>query len=175
MPISISGDGPITGITSLNTTVNSTELGYLDGTTSAIQTQINAKPTGNTGAWTSYTPIITNWTIGNGSVVGKYAQIGNLIVFRSIFTAGSTSTFVGNFRMSIPITATSGSELLSISALAFDSSAGGYYYANVLPIGTSAFELMWRSTSVTYSVGAGIPFTPASSDVFYISGFYEAA
>lgn len=42
MPISISGDGPITGITSLNTTVSSTELGYLDGTTSAIQTQINS-------------------------------------------------------------------------------------------------------------------------------------
>ena len=41
MPITINGTGPIDGITSLNTSVSSTELGYLDGTTSAIQTQIN--------------------------------------------------------------------------------------------------------------------------------------
>lgn len=41
MPITINGTGPIDGITSLNTTVSSTELGYLDGVTSALQTQIN--------------------------------------------------------------------------------------------------------------------------------------
>ena len=41
MPIAINGSGPITGITSLNTTVSDTELGYLDGVTSGIQSQIN--------------------------------------------------------------------------------------------------------------------------------------
>lgn len=41
MPIAINGTGPITGITSLNTTVSDTELGYLDGVTSGIQSQIN--------------------------------------------------------------------------------------------------------------------------------------
>ena len=41
MPITINGTGPIDGITSLNTTVSSTELGYLDGVTSAVQSQIN--------------------------------------------------------------------------------------------------------------------------------------
>ena len=58
MPISISGDGPITGITSLNTTVDSTELGYLNGTTSAIQTQINTKI--SSPAYTSWTPTVQN-------------------------------------------------------------------------------------------------------------------
>ena len=41
MPITINGTGPIDGITSLNTSVSSTELGFLDGVTSGIQTQIN--------------------------------------------------------------------------------------------------------------------------------------
>jgi hypothetical protein len=41
MPIVLNGNGPVTGLTSLNTTVSDTELGYLDGVTSAIQTQIN--------------------------------------------------------------------------------------------------------------------------------------
>lgn len=46
MPIAINGSGPITGITSLNTMVSDTELGYLDGVTSAIQTQINTNVPG---------------------------------------------------------------------------------------------------------------------------------
>lgn len=41
MPILINGTGPLTGVTSINTSVSDTELGYLDGVTSAIQTQIN--------------------------------------------------------------------------------------------------------------------------------------
>lgn len=41
MPITINGTGPVDGITSINTSVSSTELGYLDGVTSGIQSQIN--------------------------------------------------------------------------------------------------------------------------------------
>lgn len=41
MPIVLNGSGPVTGVTSLNTTVSDTELGYLDGVTSALQSQIN--------------------------------------------------------------------------------------------------------------------------------------
>lgn len=41
MPIVLNGSGPVTGVTSLNTTVSDTEIGYLDGVTSALQTQIN--------------------------------------------------------------------------------------------------------------------------------------
>lgn len=40
MAVSISGDGAVTGVASINTDVSSTELGYLDGVTSAIQPQI---------------------------------------------------------------------------------------------------------------------------------------
>jgi hypothetical protein len=41
MPVTVSGSGPVAGVTSLNTTVSDVELGFLDGVTSAIQTQIN--------------------------------------------------------------------------------------------------------------------------------------
>ncbi len=47
MPISINGTGPVTGITSINTSVSDTELGYLDGVTSALQTQLDAKQNSN--------------------------------------------------------------------------------------------------------------------------------
>ena len=42
MPIILDGTGPISGITSINASVSSTELGFLDGVTSGIQTQINS-------------------------------------------------------------------------------------------------------------------------------------
>lgn len=41
MALRLSGDGNITGINSLNTDVSATELGYLDGISSSVQTQIN--------------------------------------------------------------------------------------------------------------------------------------
>jgi hypothetical protein len=42
MSLQLSGDGSVSGLTSINTDVSSTEVGYLDGVTSALQTQINS-------------------------------------------------------------------------------------------------------------------------------------
>ena len=47
MSLSLSGDGTVTGVTAIGD-VSSTELGYLDGVTSALQTQINTKADAST-------------------------------------------------------------------------------------------------------------------------------
>ena len=60
MPVTINGSGPIAGITSLNTSVSDTELGYLDGVTSAIQTQLNTS---------KGMILITSGTLSGASVV----------------------------------------------------------------------------------------------------------
>lgn len=51
-----------------NSAVNSTELGYLDGVTSAIQTQLNAKAvypsqTGNSGEYLTTNGTTTSWDV----------------------------------------------------------------------------------------------------------------
>ena len=43
MPMILNGTGDITGLASVNSSVTAAEIGYLDGTTSTIQTQINTK------------------------------------------------------------------------------------------------------------------------------------
>jgi hypothetical protein len=79
------------------TTVSATELGYLDGVTSAVQTQINAKEatlpsqTGNTGKY-----LTTNGTAKSWGTVSQYAlpsQTGNA---GKVLTTNGTSESWGS-------------------------------------------------------------------------------
>lgn len=179
MPISINGSGPIDGITSLNTTVSNTELGYLDGTTSAIQTQLGSKADIlSNGSWTSYTPTITGFTVGNGSISGRYTQIGKTVIFRATFTVGSTSArpngsvYVNISRPPVPI--------------ADEANYQSYMNCMVLDDGTGWFPLIsfgdsiWAfGTGGTYAgiayLSSTIPITWATNDKIFVSGTYEAA
>lgn len=106
MPVTIGGSGPITGVTSINTSVSDTELGYLDGVTSALQTQLAGKAdtTGN-GAWTSYTPTVTSasgsFTTVSGT--GRYVQLGKLVVLMVKVTITTNGTAAGNVKVSLPV------------------------------------------------------------------------
>lgn len=56
-----------------------------------------------TPAWTSYTPTLANITVGNGTLVATYLQIGKLIQIRVSFTLGSTSSVSGVPTVSLPV------------------------------------------------------------------------
>lgn len=127
------------------------------------------------GAWTTYTPSLTSWAVGNGTLSGSYVQIGKTVTFKIKLTAGSTTTFTSVPTFGLPVTAISGDELYAYNCIGFDSSINGYFFGNIIPISTTGIQPAWRTTALTYSVGASIPFTPATSDIFYFSGTYEAA
>lgn len=113
MPITINGTGPIDGVTSLNTSVSSTELGYLDGVTSALQSQINTRaplssptfsgtpdlPLSTTLAGTqmitsgTWTPNISgNNGTGNFSTKqGFYYKIGRMVFITFVVDGGSSN------------------------------------------------------------------------------------
>ena len=56
------------------------------------------------GTYTSWTPTLTNITIGNGTVTAAYVQIGKHIHAQIRITLGSTSTVGGNPGFSLPVT-----------------------------------------------------------------------
>jgi hypothetical protein len=62
------------------------------------------------GSWVAYTPTLTNITLGNGTLTGRYKQIGKLVFFEVTLTFGSTTTLatVANYtqspRFSLPVT-----------------------------------------------------------------------
>ena len=80
-----------------HSTVTNTELGYVSGATSSIQTQINAKFTTPTG-WTDY--FSSSTIVGTTSTTGviNYIVMGKLL-FLQVNLAGTSSTNSWSFTL----------------------------------------------------------------------------
>ena len=235
--------------------VSDTEIGYLDGVTSAIQTQINDKANSNSSpvitlsgdlsgsatltnlgnatlnativansvalgtdttgnymsdisagtgiavshtpgegstatvsiestAWTSYTPTITadggGFALNNGTLTGRYKQVGKTVFFKLKFVFGSTTAAgTGHWNFSLPVTAydsnfTFSAAILDDGVAWYGGIGNGNYTGS-----TSNFAVIIPSTSASattwQSVGNGGPFIWGTSDNITITGSYEAA
>lgn len=126
-----------------------------------------------TGAWTSYTPVWTaNGTavsLGNGTIVGAYRQLGKTVDARIVLTMGSTTTFGTSFYLfTIPVTA---ANLLSLGSAKFldfgtqDRNGTSYLFDTTHAV----------ATSNAGAAGQLVPHTWAVSDTFMIEICYEAA
>jgi len=91
------------------------------------------------GAWTSYTPTVTGWTLGNGSVSGKYLKDGKTVKGRAKVTLGTTTTIAGTLTLTLP---------------PFTNSAGFQVGGDVVMyVGTSYYGGAVRLQSSTLYVG----------------------
>jgi hypothetical protein len=92
----------------------------------------------SSGAWTSYTPTVTGWTLGNGTVSGKWTQIGKTVHGRAKVTIGTTTVITGTLTMALPAT-----------------NSGGWQAGTdvVMYAGTSYFKGMARLQGSTLYVG----------------------
>lgn len=128
-------------------------------------------------AWTSYTPtwgsIGTAPTLGNGTIVGKYTQVGKLIKGRIELTIGSTST-VGTsvYTLTLPVDAAVSANVAIGTALFFDTSAPEYYQHIAYRAATGAGILALAATATRWS--ATSPVVPATGDVIGVSFEYES-
>ena len=125
-------------------------------------------------AWTAYTPTwtaaTTNPTLGNGSIVGRYRQIGKTVTFSVALTIGSTTNIgQGAYGFGLPVASRSVNECVVV---AFQDG----------PL----YPLMGRANQsdatkvVLYVVGTGQAVnhtntSPANGTVIRITGTYEAA
>lgn len=67
------------------------------------------KPGVAIGEWQSYTPTVSNFSVGNGVTDARYTQIGNTVFVKYRFTIGSTTSFSGTPVVSLPISMKRGS------------------------------------------------------------------
>lgn len=134
------------------------------------------------GAWPTWTPTLTNMTLGNGTVTAKYIQIGKTVFFRFAFVFGSTSAMGSIPRFSLPVTAAShagslGSILLG-TANAYDNATNNFDCVAVLNSTTDAIIRVIQASG-TNSLQANItstnPMTWTTSDELHVIGQYEAA
>lgn len=135
-----------------------------------------------TGLWTDYTPVWaasgTQPVLNNGSLVGRWVRVGDLVVCIGKLLAGTTTTYgTGTYTISLPVTSNNfiGGNGVIGSAWIRDSSSGDYQ-GQLIDVGT-AFAM--RPAASTFGGnsqwGATAPMTMANGDFVSWYATYEAA
>jgi hypothetical protein len=128
--------------------------------------------------WTTWTPSYTRLTIGNGTVVARYQQIGKTINFYWRLTWGST-TSVTNFPVvSAPVTGAYTNQYEVGLATLLDVTGVGYTGRASLSSGTGLLissEYAAESYVRLAALESAAPATWTTSDIWTITGTYEAA
>lgn len=130
------------------------------------------------GAWTAYTPSLTNATLGNGTITGAYCQIGKIVHFRATFVLGSTSTIhgTGNY-MSLPVQAAANEVTVRRTFMTqyLDASVNSYTGTALMDTASTVIFYVNGTNGQLSSVTTTAPFTWGTSDRITVSGTYEAA
>jgi hypothetical protein len=146
-------------------------------------TVLTAAQLNGIGESTTFTPSITNFTLGNGVSVGRYVRINKLVYFRAAITFGSTTSIAAGAKdFTLPIAAANAASLDGLNILVhyYDTSASiGVFNQPAICIGSTTVRLGASNVAGTYQSFVGIestiPFTWASTDVLNIAGVYQVA
>ena len=131
------------------------------------------------GAWTSFTPALTNWTIGNGTILGSYRKVGRTVDFRIVVTFGTTSTYTGIPFVSGPpftsVSVSANNDVHNIRCTYFSGGSpfAGYAYINAATPSIQMLAFNGTNGSTTNATSA-VPFAFASGSQVVIVGTYEA-
>jgi hypothetical protein len=140
------------------------------GTNNAFLKADSSTATGlvwDNSGWTSYTPGLTNITLGNGTVTGAYKLIGKTVFWRAQLQLGSTTVISTEATFNAPFTA-AGTNPVQGSVVLIDNSTANYYLG--------VFLTGYIRTNVQYGVlTATVPFTWATGDLMMAGGSYEVA
>lgn len=133
--------------------------------------------------WIAYTPVIGNgWTLGSGTLTGKYTRRGDLYGVSVQFTVGNGTIGASIPTFTLPVSAITGTLIYS-HALLDDVGVGsfiGLATVNTAGIGTNVMAFLAVLTNSTYSsstaVTSTVPFTWGSGDRMLSSVlWFEAA
>jgi hypothetical protein len=136
---------------------------------------------GNVGATTAYTPTMSGWALGNGTLSGTYNLVNKLCNFTIRLVCGSTTTFAGNPSFTIPLAYSSGTEFdAGVSGLAYDASANARYPVSSFAISATTFGSIIAKTDATHlgsavDVSSTVPFTWTTGDVLLHTFTYSVA
>jgi hypothetical protein len=131
-------------------------------------------------AWSTWTPTLTNLTLGSGVIVARYKQIGRRVDYRFRFTLGAGSAVGTSPRFTLPV-----APIASPAYVTFNDPLGDGQLADTgtanrrasvhMSSGSTVEIYSYSTTGVLTVITATVPHTWASTDVIAISGTYEAA
>lgn len=160
-----------------------TRLGI--GSTGQVLTVSGGVPTWASAAggltFQAWTPTYTNLTVGNGTVIARYGTGGKYTFFEFVLTFGSTTSFSGQPKFSLPTTPKN----LTASGSATNLATAGYmdfetrYWLGYAEIKSVNCELIYFSVNTSKisreSVDANNPMVWGTNDTLFVVGHYEEA
>lgn len=129
-----------------------------------------------TAAWTSYTPTFASGgtapVLGNGTLTGKYIQVGKFVAASVYFIAGTTTTFgTAELRFGLPVTIGLGFDVTGTAVL-LDSGTTRYSATCLAGSGLSYTTIVVGSSN---QISGVIPFTWTTNDAINFQLIYPAA
>ena len=127
------------------------------------------------GGWTTWTPTLANFTLGNGTVTARYQQIGKTVNFSVKVILGSTSSVTGAVGVSLPANNAQNGHLFN--TFIGDVGVGNYNgLAESFDNYVYVRAILTNSTYSSFSaISSTVPFTWTTNDYFFITGSYEVA
>lgn len=127
---------------------------------------------------TSYTPTLTNLTLGNGTLNAKYVRINKFIFGQISLVFGSTTIMGSSPSFSLPVTGATIISQTGPQVYLLDS--GVAFYIAGANISTTAITPYAVNVAGTYPTNSAnfsstVPFTWATNDSINITFQYEAA
>lgn len=176
--------GTIFGVSIASGVIASVALAGAVNTAAIVTGAVTATKIGTDAsfAWTAYTPTLVNMTVGNGTLVAKYQQIGKTVNVRGSFILGSTSAVTSDTTVSHPVASVTYAGLASVQPLGL-----AHFYNNGSAIYTGLVS--WATTTTAFirsnnagasanqliALASGVPFNWASTHQLAWQYSYEAA
>lgn len=152
----------------------------LAGELNALRNEVRRIHTGQP-IWQDWTTTLNGITLGNGTIVSRYQQIGKLITARIEITFGSTTT-MGTGEFTLPVTASTDGYTAFLASLglahAFEDGGGSFHGFVRWVSSTTARPASYLDTGTletTQAYSATAPFTWGTGDVLTMTFSYEAA
>lgn len=141
-----------------------------------FNSEIRDPLTAITGAWTSYTPALTGFTTGSGTLAGGYMQANHFVTFWAQFTFGAGSAAASAIpTLTLPVSAKAVNTGVFVGIFG-DASPGATYNAVPFQLAVGTVGLSIPGTSGVYTTpSTTTPFTWTTSDYVLVRGVYEAA
>lgn len=128
--------------------ITTTELLYLDGVTSNIQTQLDNKAEYETGTW--YPSMNTSYTDREG----RYVKIGRFVYVTGSITYSS---------------APSGASMFELSGLPFSASSSPIGFSGQFTVFNTTGTGWWNGTDTVRSIDTGVYFSGSYAYPYYVS------
>jgi len=135
------------------------------------------------GKWRDWSVTGTNYTLGNGVIIGRYRLVGNTFQYFIYFRLGSTSAVATDPKFFLPVGMTLNTHVFDTgggryragtgTGVLYDSDANTYYNVNTIAADSGRNVITTRILYGAAKTTSSSPFTWATSDDMTFSGTLE--